>query len=33
MPYKPKKQMTQPEHNWVHNQITAEQRPKHAIKV
>ena len=25
--YKPRKQMTQPEHNWVHSQITAGQRP------
>ena len=31
-PYKPKKQMTQPEHNWVHNQTTAEQRLQHATK-
>ena len=31
-PCKPRKQMTQPEHNLVHNQTTADQRPKHATK-
>ena len=31
-PYKPKKQITQPEHNWVHNQTTVEQGMKHATK-
>ena len=31
-PYKPKKQMTRPEHNWIHNQTTAELRLKPATK-
>ena len=31
-PYTSEKQMTQPEHNWVYNETTAEQRLKHATK-